>query len=101
MTSPDFVASPPKRSLLQYSVDQALTNDAGQIGLATVAVDVFDRGPVFYPEHDPIVDIHTDGLRRALARYYRTAGRNAPLRIDIPRGTYVPTFSYNESPSGE
>ena len=101
MISPDFEASPPKRTLLQYYVDQALADDAGQIGLAKVAIDVFERGPAFDPEHDPIVDIHTDGLRRALARYYRTAGRNAPLRIDIPRGTYVPTFSYNESPSGE
>lgn len=31
-------------------------------------------------------------LRRALERYYLVAGQNDSIRIDIPKGTYVPAF---------
>ncbi len=41
---------------------------------------------------DPIVSILASRLRLALAQYYETAGKNDPIRIDIPKGGYVPTF---------
>jgi adenylate cyclase len=31
-------------------------------------------------------------LRRALERYYLTAGKNDPVHINIPKGGYIPTF---------
>ena len=33
-------------------------------------------------------------LRRRLERYYLGAGRDDPVRIDIPKGGYAPTFRY-------
>ena len=35
-------------------------------------------------------------LRQALARYYETAGYSDPVVIDVPRGTYVPKFSWRD-----
>ena len=32
-------------------------------------------------------------LRRRLEAYYLGAGRDDPVRIEIPKGGYVPTFS--------
>ena len=32
-------------------------------------------------------------LRRALERYYLTIGGQDPIRIDIPKGAYVPAFN--------
>ena len=101
LASPDFEATPTQRALLQYLVNQALAGKADGIDVFTVAARVFGRGSDYDPATDPIAPIQTDGLRRVLARYYRTAGQQAPVRIEIPRGTYVPTFSDHESPPGE
>ena len=46
---------------------------------------------------DPVVSIQAGRLRRAIERYYLTTGQNDPARIDIPKGTYVPTFSEQHS----
>ena len=42
---------------------------------------------------DPIVRIQAGRLRRSLERYYLLAGEGDPIRIELPKGTYVPTFS--------
>ncbi len=101
LASPDFEATPLQRALLQYLVDQALDGNAGSIDVHRVAAAVFGRRSEYDPATDPIVPIQMDGLRRTLELHYRTAGRNALLRIDLPKGTYVPTFAYNLSSSGE
>ena len=41
---------------------------------------------------DPIVSIQANKLRRALEHYYLTAGNKDPVRIEIPKGSYVPNF---------
>ena len=46
----------------------------------------------FDPQVDPIVRVEAGRLRRALEHYYLTAGKNDPVRIEIPKGGYVPTF---------
>src|SRR6202011_835820 len=47
----------------------------------------------FNPQIDPIVRVEATRLRRTLERYYAGAGANDPIVIELPRGTYVPTFS--------
>ena len=42
---------------------------------------------------DFIVSIQANNLRRALERYYLVTGHNDPIRIGIPKGTYVPVFA--------
>jgi adenylate cyclase len=53
---------------------------------------VFGRDASFDPATDPIIRIEASRLRRSLERYYLTVGRRDPIRIDIPKGSYVPTF---------
>ena len=57
-----------------------------------MATQVFGRKEDFDQATDPIVSIQANKLRRALERYYLVAGKQDPVRIDIPKGTYVPTF---------
>jgi adenylate cyclase len=93
LSSPDFNATPQQAAFLKYVVDQALSGNAGLIKAYTVATDVFGRGPDFEQSIDPVVSIQASRLRRAIERYYLTAGQHDPIRIDIPKGTYVPAFS--------
>ena len=94
--NPNFIATPQQKALLKYVVDQTLADRAPDIEADTIACDVFRRGPDFDKRIDPIVSIRADQLRRVLKRYYETVGKNDPIRIDIPTGTYVAVFEIRE-----
>ena len=92
LASPDFKATPQQVALLKYVVGQTLAGNADLIKGYVVATEVFGRRPDFDQNIDPIVSIQAGRLRRALARYYRGSGKHDPLRIEIPKGSYVPVF---------
>jgi adenylate cyclase len=92
LAGPDFNATPQQVSFLKYVVNQTLSGKAREIKGSTVASEVFGRGPDFGPRIDPVVSMQASILRRGLTRYYETAGKNDPIRIDIPGDTYVPVF---------
>jgi hypothetical protein len=83
--SPDLNATPQQSALLTYVVNQTLAGKADRIKGYTVATEVFGRRSDFDQSIDPIVSIQASRLRRAMERYYETAGKNDPLRIDIPK----------------
>src|SRR5262245_63976624 len=100
LTSLGFEASARHRRLLEYLVEETLAGRADRLKGLTIAIDVFGRGAAtFDRESDPVVRIEAAKLRRRLKSYYLTAGQEDPIRIDIPKGTYVPTFEEREHPS--
>jgi len=92
LDSPEFKATDAQRAFLQYVVEKTLAGHADAIKGYTVATEVFGRHEDFDQSTDPIVSIQANKLRRALERYYLVAGQSDPIRIDIPKGTYVPQF---------
>ncbi len=98
LASPDFTATPQQVCLLRYVVEQTLAGNAESIKGYTIATEVFGRRSDFDQNIDPIVSIQAGRLRRALSRYYRGAGKSDPLRIDIPKGGYVPVFETRKHP---
>jgi adenylate cyclase len=92
IASPEFDASERNHRFLEHVVEETLAGRAGHIKAYSIATSVFGRGPSFDPQADPIIRIEAGRLRRSLERYYLTAGKDDQVRIDIPRGTYVPTF---------
>jgi len=85
-TSPRLVA------FLRHVVERTLAGRCAEIKSYTIAVEAFGRNPSFDPQADPIVRVEAGRLRHALAHYYADAGRNDPLVIELPRGSYVPLF---------
>jgi adenylate cyclase len=77
---------------LRFVVEKTLSGGTQGIKGYTVATEVFGRKADFDGAKDTIVRIQAGRLRRALERYYLTIGGQDPIRIDIPKGTYVPTF---------
>jgi adenylate cyclase len=92
LASPEFQNSPMLRDFLRFVVEQTLSGCAQEIKGYTVATEVMGRKADFDASKDTIVRIQGGRLRRALERYYLTIGGQDPIRIDIPKGTYVPTF---------
>jgi adenylate cyclase len=78
---------------LGFVVNETLYGRADRIKQYTIATKVFDRDSDFNQQIDPIVRVQAAKIRRALHRYYLEEGHDDPVRIDIPKGTYVPTFA--------
>ncbi|MFC6489521.1 hypothetical protein ACFP9U_16305, partial [Nitratireductor sp. GCM10026969] len=97
LASEHFRASERNKRFLKFVVEETVAGRAARIKAFTVAVDVFGRDSNFDASVDPIVRIAAGHLRRALDEYYATHGRDDPVRIALPLGTYVPTFTIRES----
>ncbi|MBL8220629.1 MAG: hypothetical protein JNL62_15465 [Bryobacterales bacterium] len=51
------------------------------------------RGVDFQPKLDPIVRVDANRLRARLSAYYGEEGSQDPLRIELPKGSYVPVMT--------
>ncbi|MEJ2514666.1 MAG: hypothetical protein P8080_04535 [Gammaproteobacteria bacterium] len=90
---PEFHATDKMRDFLRFVVEETLAGNTEHLKGFTIAMEVFGRDQDFDPAHDPVVRIQAGRLRRAIERYYLVAGTHDPVRIDIPKGGYVPVFS--------
>ena len=89
------------RRFLSYVIEETLAGRADRIKAYNIAVTAFDRSEDFDPLTDPIVRIEATRLRRAVEHYYLTAGNADRIRIDMPKGSYVATFTYRLPASTE
>lgn len=97
--SASFRSSRRHRHLLRHLVERALAADTVSLKESVLAVEVFGRDPGrFDPRVDTIVRVETRRLRQRLDRYFRTEGRAAALRIELPVGSYVPLIAVREPP---
>ncbi len=95
LASAEFVASDRLKEFLRFVVEHRLAGRADSLKAYTIALEVFGRDSTFDPQTDPVVRMEASKLRRRLERYYLGAGRADPVRIDVPKGGYAPTFSYH------
>jgi TolB-like protein len=94
LSRPQFDATARQKKFLRFVTQMFLEGRADEIKGYTVATDVFGRQTDFDPSTDPIVSVEARRLRRALEHYYLVAGKQDPVRIDIPKGSYVPSFLF-------
>jgi TolB-like protein len=92
LASRSFVTATRARRFLTYIVDQTLAGRNDAIKELVLGIEVFDRAGDFDPKVDPIVRVEAGKLRKRLDDYYADEGAAAPLRIAVPKGTYVPLF---------
>ena len=92
LTSEELRSSQQIQSVLQFIVEQELSGRGEQIKAYTIAVDVLGRSTTFDPQNDSTVRVIAGRLRRALSAYYDVEGREDAIRIDVPKGSYRPSF---------
>lgn len=97
LASPEFLNAARLRRFLEYVVEETLAGRAEKIKAYTIALAVLNRNDTFDPQVDPVVRIEAGRLRRALDRYYIGGGQQDTVGIQIPKGAYVPRFSFRDS----
>ena len=88
----EFENSPRAMEFIQFIVEQTLAGRADQLSQRFLAKQVFGRGAGFDPSTNPIVRMQAGRVRYALEHYYLTVGKQDPITIALPKGSYVPTF---------
>ena len=93
LASKIFSRSRRQSDFLDYVVDAALEGREDHLKEMTLGLDVFDRDDSFDPSIDSIVRVEASRLRSKLREYYDDEGQADAVRIDIPKGHYVPVFT--------
>ena len=101
LSSNIFLHSIRQSAFLDYVVTAKLEGRSDTIKEFAIAFDVFERDKSFDPNFDSIVRVEASRLRSKLREYYDDEGAGDQLRIEIPKGHYVPVFSPIDVPDVE
>jgi adenylate cyclase len=91
--SRQFAGSQRLQTLLDYIVGETLKGAGDRLKEYSIAVDVFDRSSTFDPRVDSIVRVQASRLRGQLAAFYKKPPAGVQIRIEVPAGGYLPTFT--------
>lgn len=92
LSSQGFVGAGRLGPFLRFLVEQTVAGEGQKLKEAVIGVEVFQRPPDYDPRIDPIVRVEARRLRKRLRDYYEGPGAGDPVRIELPKGTYVPAF---------
>src|ERR1035437_7018708 len=92
LNSTTFARSAQLRAFLRHICEMELAGRTAQLNEYEIAVEVLGRRKDIDLTDDSSVRNRAYELRQRLEKYYATEHPHAPVRIEIPRGGYVPAF---------
>jgi hypothetical protein len=92
VSSPPFQKSGRLRDLLQYITEQTIRGYAHELTEQHIGEAIFHKPLGYSPLEDSSVRVHARQLRLKLHEYFDGVGRDEPLILEIPKGSYAPTF---------
>src|ERR1700694_2419351 len=91
-----FIHSLRIRRFLQFVVEECLLQKHHRLKEYLIGLEVFNRQEAFDPRVDSIVRVEARRLRSKLEEYYLNEGRDSTIRIQLRKGSYVPTFEHRD-----
>lgn len=88
-----FANSERMRRFLRFIVEMTLAGKQSEIVEYNLGLEVYDRTAEFDPRLSSIVRVDAARLRSKLRDYYETEGRDDIIRIEIPKGKYIPLLT--------
>jgi hypothetical protein len=80
------------RQILLYASKLAILRPNETLSEYDVACKILGRRADFHPSNDNIVRAQFSHLRNKLRQYFDGAGRDEPLVLKFPKGSYLPVF---------
>lgn len=99
LASPEFSSSERLSRLLEYFIDQYLSDPEKSISQYQIGFDVFERSMNFDPQVDSVVRVQTGRLRQKLEKYYAETGLTDEVFIEIRRGCYAANVIFRPIPA--
>lgn len=92
LASSQFAETTRLDRFLKYLVNESLAGHGEALKGYAIGLDVFDKPEDFDPSIDTIVRVQAGKLRNRLDLYYASEGKDDPVRIIVPKGSYAPVF---------
>lgn len=92
-----FAQSDRLSRFLTFVVERTLEGRQESVKEYVIATEALGRGADYNPQIDSTVRADASRLRTRLAEYYANEGRDDPVEIRIPKGSYVPDFAIRQT----
>jgi hypothetical protein len=92
--SPFFRTSNRSKQFLTYVVQHTLDGNHEPLKERTIGAKLFQRPPGYSTGDDPVVRVQAGEVRRRLEQYHHAGLNQAPVRIELPVGSYAPEFHW-------
>lgn len=100
LRSETFVRADQLRSFLRYICEMEIAGRGGELCESLIGVEAFGRPADYSPTEDASVRRRAVDLREKLQQVYDTELVNSSVRIELPKGKYVPRFVRTELENG-
>ncbi|HWQ55454.1 MAG TPA: hypothetical protein VN442_17335 [Bryobacteraceae bacterium] len=80
------------RRILVYICTEEIEGRGSELTESSIAVHALGRATEYSPDTDSTVRTRIYDLRKRLDEHYRKDGLNASCRVELPKGTYRPSF---------
>ena len=100
LRSPEFEAASRLCEFLTLITELQLSGGGETIKEYVIGLEVYRKREGYDPRIDPTVRVDAGKLRVRLGKYYQNGGRGDRLRIEIPKGSYIPRFEWATSQGG-
>jgi TolB-like protein/Tfp pilus assembly protein PilF len=95
LASASFAGSKRSQDFLRLIVTHALEGDLDSLRERMIGAELYGRPVSYDTGSDSVVRVRASELRKKLAHYYSTeCSGEAPVRIELPSGSYVPHFHF-------
>lgn len=92
LESQTFARAEQLRNFLKYVCEKTVFGNSADIKEYSVGVDALGRGPGYSPSNDSSVRRRAYEIRQRLEQFYSIEMPHARVRIELPKGSYVPVF---------
>jgi len=92
LASNTFARSDKLKHFIRYICEMEAAGRGREVNEYAIGVEALGRSQGYTPAEDSIVRSTAYVLRQKLQEYYEHEAGNAPLRIDLPKGSYVPVY---------
>jgi len=93
LASGTLADSPRSREFLAYVVRETLEGRGHRLKERTIARAALGKAPDFDPRSDAGTRVQATRVRTQLSAYYAGEGADDPVRISLPKGSYVPVIT--------
>jgi hypothetical protein len=93
LKSATFLRASQVRNFLRYICEMEFAGRAAALHEYLIGVEALGRPTAYSTEDDSSVRRRAYALRQKLEQVYETELADAPIRIDVPKGSYVPRFT--------
>ena len=96
LASRSFRSAPLLQKFLEFIISESAEGRQKELSEYAIATQVFGRTASFDPASDTIVRTQAYRLRSKLKEYYENEGKKEHVIVEVPKGHYVPTFSFRQ-----